>query len=112
MTISQQINTINYAQIFKTSIRIDDFRKTIMMNSNATENFISSRLITTLKCATQKKNESYQLQIINDNSLSRKNNKEVIRETKSLSIIIQRYHEKLIFDIVKMITYDVVLRMS
>ena len=80
------------------------------MNSNAIDNFISSKFVATLKCATQKKKKFYQLQIIDDNSLSKNDNKKMIKKTKSLSIAIQRHHEKLIFDIVKMIIHDVVLK--
>ena len=38
--IIQQLNSINYAQIFKTSIRIDDRKNTIIINSSVFENFI------------------------------------------------------------------------
>ena len=110
MTI-QQLNSINYAQIFKTSIRIDNRKNTIILNSNAFENFILSKLVATLKYITQKKKFFYQLQIINDNSLFKKDNKKVIIEIKLLLIIIQRHHEKLIFNIIRIATHDVVLKM-
>jgi len=34
------------------------------------------------------------------------------KETKLLSITIQQHHEKLIFNIVKIITHDIILEMS
>jgi len=39
-------------------------------------------------------------------------NKKVNKETKLLSIAIQQYYKKLIFNIVKIITYNIVLEMS
>jgi hypothetical protein len=49
--------------------------------------------------------------IVDENSLLDENEK-VNKETKSLLIAIQQNHEKLIFDIVKIATHDIVLRMS
>ena len=83
-----------------------------MIDTDATENFISSRLVTRLECAVKKKDKLYQLFAINDSSLSSANSRDVIKETESLSVAIHRHHEKLIFDIVKMINYDVVLETS
>jgi len=39
-------------------------------------------------------------------------NERVNKETKPLSIAIQQHHEKLIFDIVRIITHNIVLKMS
>ncbi len=49
--------------------------------------------------------------IVDRNSLLDKNEK-VNKETKLLSIAIEQHHEKLIFNIVRIITYNVVLEMS
>ena len=48
--------------------------------------------------------------IVDGNSLPNENER-VDRETKLLSIAIQRHHEELTFDIVKMATHDIVLGM-
>ena len=47
--------------------------------------------------------------IINKNLLLNKNEK-INTKTILLSIAIQQYYEKLIFDIVQMITYNIVLK--
>ena len=71
---------------------------------------MSQNFIEKINCFTRKKNDAYNLIIINNNSLFNKNER---KNTKiiSLSIIIRQHHEKFIFDIVRMITYDVVLKM-
>jgi len=53
---------------------------------------------------------AYNLMFLDENPLPNKN-KRVDRETKSLSIAIQRHHEELTFDIVGMTTHDIVLGM-
>ena len=82
-----------------------------MVDSGATGNFISPELVATLGCATQEKDEPYQLQAIDGNSLSKDDSRGVVKETKPLPVAIQRHHEELTFDIVGMATHDVVLGM-
>ena len=60
---------------------------------------------------TRKKLNAYNLVIVNKNSLLNKNER-VNKETKLLSIAIQQHYEKLIFNIVRIIIYDIVLEMS
>ena len=40
-----------------------------------------------------------------------KKNKIMNLKTKSLSIVIQQYHEKNIFDVIEMIIHDIVLKL-
>ena len=61
--------------------------------------------------STRRKNDAYDLMIIVENSLSTKDER-VNTKTISLSLVIRQHHEKFIFDIVRMITYDVVLKIS
>jgi len=49
--------------------------------------------------------------IINKNLLFAKN-KKVNKETKLLSIVIQQHYEKLIFNIVEIIIYNIILEIS
>ena len=58
----------------------------------------------------RKKNDVYNLIIIDKNSLFNKNER-VNTKIISLSTIIRQHHEKFIFNIVRMITHDVVLKM-
>jgi len=60
--------------------------------------------------STQKKPDAYNLMIVDENPLPNENER-VNRETKPLSIAIQRHHKELIFDIVEMTTHDIVLEM-
>ena len=70
-----------------------------MINLNATEIFIFKKLTDSKEFAIQKKNNSYNLIIVNENSLFNKN-KRVIEETRLLLTAIQHYYEKIIFNIV------------
>ena len=110
MIVYKQLNLINTTSIFQTSINVNEHRFTTMIDSNATENFMSQNFIERKRLFTRKKNDSYDLIIIDENSLSNENEK-MNTKIKSLSIAIQRHHEELIFDIVRMITHDVVLKM-
>ena len=59
----------------------------------------------------QKKSDIYNLVIVDRNLLFDRNRK-IDKETKLLSIAIQQYYKKLIFNIVKIIIYNIVLEMS
>ena len=48
--------------------------------------------------------------IINEKTLLKKN-KIINLKTKSLFIVIQQYHEKSIFDVIKVVIHDVVLKL-
>ena len=80
------------------------------MNSNASTNFISTNFVNKKKLFTRSKNDKYSFVTINDKTLLKKN-KIMNLKTKSLSIVIQQYHEKNIFDIIEIIIHDVVLKL-
>ena len=81
-----------------------------MIDSSATKNFMSQNFIERINFFIRRKNDTYDLMIIDENSLSSKNER---MNTKiiSLSLVIRQHHEKFIFDIMRMITHDVVLKM-
>ena len=81
-----------------------------MINSDATEIFMFKKLTDSKEFAIWKKNDSYDLIVVNENSLFNENER-VIEETRSLLIAIQHHHEKIIFDIVWMIMHNIVLEM-
>ena len=91
-------------------IRINDHKITIIINSNASTNFISTNFVNRKKLFTRSKNDNYSLITINDKTLLN-NNKMMNLKTRSLSIVIQQYHEKNIFDIIEMITHNIVLKL-
>jgi len=107
----QQLNLIAHARCFITSVKINGRRFIAMIDSGATGNFMVRALVKKEDYSTQKKPNVYSLMAVDENSLSDENER-VDRETKPLSIAIQQHHEKLIFDIMEIITHDIVLRMS
>ena len=83
---------------------------TVIIDSDTIEIFMFRKLTDSKEFATQKKNNSYNLIVVDENLLSDENER-VMKETRSLSVAIQHHHEKIIFNIVQMITHDIVLEM-
>ncbi len=82
-----------------------------MIDFNATSNFMIKAFVKREKYSIRKKSNAYNLMIVDKNPLLARNER-VNKETKSLLIAIQQHHEKLIFNIVEIITHDIVLEMS
>ena len=110
-TAYKKIKKVNETRTHKTTIKLDNRQVTAMIDNNATTNFISRQLIKTLNLFTQIKKKSYKLIVINENNLKSKNKKQIIKKTRFLLIIIQRYHEKIIFNIANIISYNIVLKL-
>ena len=104
----KQLNSINITRIFQTSINVNEHRFIIMIDSSTTKNFMFQKLINK-KNSLFKKN-IYNLIVIDENSLLNKNEKINIKIIL-LSIVIQQHHKKLIFNIIRMITHNIVLKM-
>ena len=102
--------TSNTILQFTTSIRINNYKITTIINSNALTNFMLINFVNKKKIFTRSKNDNYSFIIINDKTLLKKN-KIMNLKTKSLSIIIQQYYEKNIFDVIEIIIHDVVLKL-
>ncbi len=81
-----------------------------MINFNTIDNFITKALVERKEYFIRKKSNAYNLIIVDENLLFDKN-KKVNKETKLLSIAIQQHYEKLIFNIVEIIIYDIILEM-
>ena len=81
-----------------------------MVDSDATENFMSQKLISRKGLATQRKKDAYDLTVIDGSPLPSEDGR-VDTETIPLPIAIQHHHEELTFDIVRMATHDIVLGM-
>ena len=79
-----------------------------MIDSGATGNFISERLVSSAGLSTKRKRYSYQLQVVDGSDLL----EGVGEETPFLSVIIQRHYEEIAFDIVRIATHDIVLGIS
>jgi len=106
----QQLNLTAHARCFTTPVRINGRRFIAMVDSGATGNFMARALVKKEGYPTQKKPNAYNLIIVDGNPLLDRNER-VNKETKPLSVAIQQHHEELIFDIVGMVTHDIVLRM-
>jgi hypothetical protein len=106
----KQLNSVSYARTFQTPINVNEQRLTAMIDSGATGNFMSRTLVDRKGFSTRKKNDGYDLVVIDDSPLLSEDER-VSEETTPLSIATQRHHEELIFDIVRMITHDIVLGM-
>jgi hypothetical protein len=83
----QQLNSTAHARCFITPIKINDRRLTAMVDSDATDNFMTRALIEREEYFTRKKSDAYNLMIVDGNLLLDENEK-VNKETKSLSIAI------------------------
>ena len=111
MTQKQQLKSASYACTFKTSINIDRHKIIVIIDSDTTEIFMFKKLTDSKEFAIQKKNNSYNLIVVDENPLSDENER-VMKETRPLSVAIQHHHEKITFDIVWMTTHNIVLEMS
>ena len=103
-----QINSMNTTRTLTTSINVHEHRLTTMIDSNVTSDFVSQRLVDRKNLSVKKKVDSYELQVVNEKTFLER----MIEKTKSLQVVFQHHHEKLVFDIARMIIYDVVLNMS
>ena len=71
-TIRKQSKSINnIISQFITSIRINDYKITIIINSNASTNFISTNFVNKKKLFTRSKNDNYSFVTINDKTLKK-----------------------------------------
>ena len=78
-----------------------------MINLNITEIFILIKLIQMFKLTTKKKINEYEFFMINKSQLKTR----IIKEIIFLLIVIQQYYKQLIFNIVFIISYNIILNM-
>ena len=110
MIAHKQLNSVSTALTFQTPINVNGHRLTAMVDSGATGNFMSEGLIQKKRFPTRLKYEPYDLVVIDGNPLPSGDGK-VDTETRPLPVATQQHHEELTFDIVRMATHDIVLRM-
>ena len=79
-----------------------------MIDSGVTGNFVSRGLVRSVGLPTRKKKDQYDLQMTDGSTLS---TGRIDEETHSLPVIIQRHHEEITFNIVRMATYYIILGM-
>jgi hypothetical protein len=83
----QQLNLTAHARCFITSVKVNDRRFIAMIDSDATDNFMTRAFVERKEYSTWKKSNAYNLVIVDENPLLDENEK-VNRETKLLSIAI------------------------
>ncbi len=83
----QQLNLTAHARCFITSVKINDRRFIAMIDSDATDNFMTRALVKKKDYFIQKKSDAYNLMIVDENPLLNRNER-VNKETKPLSIAI------------------------
>ena len=104
----QQILLTNYAWCLKTLIDINGKQIIVMINSGTTRTFISSHLVEKFGLMTWKKQDDYELSVVDRSQLETR----VDKETTPLLIVIQQHHETLTFNVVPMASHDIILDMS
>ena len=77
-----------------------------MIDSGATENFITRKYTKRQKYPIRDKEQSYKLIILD--SILFGGNREINQKTILLSVIFQKYYCKIIFDVVDMANYNII----
>ena len=102
-------NSDKYPRIFEKYITRNDKRAFVIINSKITNNFMLRKLINKHKTTTKFKKNSYNLMIINENSLSN-DDKQIKHKTALITLMMNNYEKILFFDIVRIINHDIVLK--
>jgi hypothetical protein len=106
---TQQKSSVSYTRLIKQYVILNERRTYVMIDSKVTSNFIAQKFVNVKRLNSKFKRNSYDLMIINDNTLLSENER-VTRETTSLTLMINEHTKKKFFDIVKMIIHNIVLR--
>ena len=78
----------------------------VLVDSEATDNYISENFANRTDVSRQDKEVEYELKLFNSNL------NQIKKEIKLLLMTAQQHHKTIIFDIVEMVTHDVVLEIS
>ena len=70
MIALQQVNSVSYARTFQVSIYVNEHRLRAMIDSSATENFMTKTLIEKKNFSTRKKSVVYDLITIDEQLLA------------------------------------------
>ena len=92
--------------LFYTKCIVNGYRIIAIIDLGATGNFISRRFVNENRIATYKKNNGYELIVVNGLRLP-----DVDSKTILLLLAIQRYYEEITLDILNTASYDIVLGM-
>ena len=101
--------SVSYTRSFKKYILMNDRRAFVMIDSEVSKNFISQQLIDKFETTTRFKKNSYDLMIINENSLSSDDGR-IRRKIASITLMMSNHRKQLSLNIVRMINHDIVLK--
>ena len=110
MIAQKQLNSVSYARIFQTPINVSGHRLQAMVDSGATGNFMSQSLLDRKGLPIRKKDDAYDLMVIDGNPLPSGDGR-VVNETTPLPVATQQHYEELTFDVVRMASHEIVLGM-
>jgi hypothetical protein len=105
----QQKNSVNYTWLIKQYVILNERKTYVMIDLKVTSNFIAQKFVNVKRLNIKFKRNSYDLMIINDNTLLNENER-VTRKTTSLTLMINEHTEKIFFDIIEMIIHNIVLK--
>ena len=108
LTPKQQLCAAQYNTHIVIPVIVNGQRTVAIIDSGDTGNFISKDLVRSADLPTRKKKQQYNLQMADGSTLS---TGRVDEETTSLPVAIQRHHEEITFDVVRMATHHVILGM-
>ena len=101
--------SVSYARSFKKHVLMNDRRAFVMIDSKVSKNFISQQLIDEFETTTKFKKNSYNLMIINENSLS-SDDEQIRQKIASITLMMSDHRKKLFLNIIQMINHDIVLK--
>ena len=104
---NSQAVSINTAQL-SIRININKKMKSVIINLDATENFITKKYMKNKKHFIQNKKYFYRLIGLNNMFLDN-NQRQISNETILLLVIFQKYYKKLIFNVINMANYNIIL---
>ena len=104
---TRECNTIQIIRNLKIKIEINEQIFEALVNSKVISNFMFKSLIRKQRFETIKLKEAHYLLMMNKEKLKN----QITKKIKSLRMTIQQHHEEINFEVVSMITHDIVLNM-
>ena len=107
-TRKKQIESTNNTILFQIDIMINESRHSAIIDFESKNNYVSTILARRKKFSTRLKSKNaFEAFVIEEEFVNKMN-----QETISLFVVIQQHHEELIFDLIKMIIHEIVLKNS
>ena len=105
-TRKKQIKSTNNIILFQIDIIINENQHSAMIDFESENNYVSTVLTRRKRFSIQSKNKNaFETFVIEEEVVNKMNQEPIL-----LSVAIQQYHEELIFDLIKIIIHEVVLK--